>query len=546
MKMMNLITAATLLLLQTALPAAAAPLAKTLSENSPKYQSVKKVFDRVAKVARIGTRLPPRLYILQGEKGKSPLFVDPGSDRFGMIKVDEKEKFVALDEQLLELLTKLGSAVERDNALAYLLGHELAHYTVSESSAFTGTGKKGKKTLDEQEIAADRLGGWYAVEAGYDPFAAAEKAIRLIYAEYRLDSSKDGTPDPAKRIAALKRVEKEVLAKLPLFDAGVTLNSLGYYNESGILFDAVARDFQSVEILNNAGVAHAQAALAIEPRPIFSYPFELETVYRFRSKSKGATPIDSEELRRTILQNAEDYFDRALQLDPAYPLAHLNLAAVCELLGKKNKLTYHLNEAVDLATVQKDEQLLAKIKILQGIIQAKVEKYDKATALFIAARNQIEPTAVTNLLAIRAEIELPAPAFVPDITVTETINNEQPPKKADDQLFRSVTPLELSTQFDRGVKIRQTVTSAFSAERLQVGNLTVTTISTHEGYGAASKRGVRLGGARDEVIARYGRPNRVVAGRQGSLYVYNQDSIIFIMDRDNKIAGWKLFTVEGT
>jgi predicted Zn-dependent protease len=124
--------------------------------------------------------------------------------------VNVEDKFVAMDEELVDLMSGLGSDQERDNALAFLLGHELAHYAASESSGFASdrttamlqavcAGQKEKKQRDacitklnqsgmadkmDREARADRLGSWYAVEAGYEPFPAAELAIRAIYKRY--------------------------------------------------------------------------------------------------------------------------------------------------------------------------------------------------------------------------------------------------------------------------------------------------------------------------------------------------------------------------
>lgn len=553
-----------LFLLLTPMAAFAAPLPKTLPENSTKYRIVRTVFDRLA---RVGNRVPPRLHILKADDRDNKLFVSLGIDKFTQIRVNVEEKFVAMDEELVDLMAGLGSDRERDNALAFLLGHELAHYAVSESSGFAAdrttamlqavcVGQKEKKQRDacitklnqngmadkmEREARADRLGSWSAVEAGYEPFPAAELAIRAIYKRYYMDSGPSGYPTMEERITIVNQVRDYLAEKKPYFDAATLLVTIGRYHEASRLFEYLSRDFQSRELLNNAGVANTLAALATGPRPKFHYPLELETAYRYPARTKGLYE-NWETARRDLLTKAAEQFDWALRIDPEYATAHLNRAVVAQLMGNRNKLTYHLNEAKDLASKAGDKIMLSRLQILEGIHLADQNKTAEAAALFTAALSKSESMAVSNLLAIDEHPKLPPPQFFPDNKVDETVTTLKPA----DMIYKpsETHTHDLKDLYDTSIKLTFYTAAKWHGAKLQVGTLNVSTISTPANYVIASKRGVKIGDNEGSVTGRYGRPNRIIATCTGSSLIYEQDSIIFTIDRVGTVAGWTVYSVE--
>ncbi len=112
----------------------ASPPAKTLPETDPAYQVVRTVFDRLARVV---SGVPPQLYLVKSDK---PLKTALGGDPLLPMSV-EKGKFIVMDEGLVILASGLGSPRVRDNALAFLLGHEMAHYAAKQSGGLAGDAK---------------------------------------------------------------------------------------------------------------------------------------------------------------------------------------------------------------------------------------------------------------------------------------------------------------------------------------------------------------------------------------------------------------------
>jgi hypothetical protein len=537
---------AILLLLLTALPAAAAPSAKTLPESSPKYQTLKKVFDRLARVVE---RVPPQLYLLQADNWDEPAKSAFGADPLSPLRVNEQGKFVVMDASLLDTFADtFPSQRERDNALAFVIGHELAHYANRQSGGLAGD-EKEKKDRKKAEELADRKGAWYAGEAGYEPFPAAEQALRTIYEKYRQGKPNlEGYPTLQERIRNLHTVRDELAGKLPFLNAAELLLAIGRPLEAARLFEHVARDYTSLGTLNNAAVANALASLALRPRSPFFYPFELETNYRFKSRSKGAEADEDQEAARSqLLNKAATLLEKAILLDNGYVTTLLNRAAVADLQGDSDTVRYRLGQAEKIASADADRQTLSRIAVLKGIALAKSGKRKEAADLFTAVRPEAESMAVTNLMAIDADIELPPPASIPDDAVAETINNFSPINKEIVVKIRGGNPLLLNDEYGGNVTINLASNKEWLGFRVRLGShLTVTTITTPEGYAAPSKRGVRVGDSEAAVTGRYGRPNRIIATRQGTLLAYSQDSVIFSIGRDGRVAGWKIYTVEGT
>jgi hypothetical protein len=380
------------------------------------------------------------------------------------------------------------------------------------------------------------------MEAGYDPFPAAELAIRALYDK----KHPEGYPPMKERIEIVTNARDYIVARQPFFDNATMLLTIGRYHLAARVFESLARDFQSRELLNNAGVAYALTTLAIEPRPVYHYPFEIDTAWRYPSRSKGEEPVDQEVVRRDLLTRAADLLDRALRIDPEYATARLNRACVAELLGTREELVYHLSKARNQAARRVDETMLARLQILEGIDLSRQGKDADAADLFTAAQSKAESMAISNLLAIRAKPKLPPPPFAPDNEVKETVANLTSGEAMQiPSAPSSNKQLELSDQFDISVKLSfiGNDKGKWDAAKLQAGKLTVTTISTRPEYAAASKRGVRIGESESVVTGRYGRPDRVIATRTGNFLFYEQDSIIFKIDRE-KVSGWTLFKSE--
>jgi len=95
---------------------------------------------------------------------------------------------------LVTVTTELVELFDRDDELAFLIGHELAHIALRHEDK----GGRG------QEREADRLGLEIAARAGFDPGAAAEALARVGAARHQAFRFDPGHPSLASRLSALR------------------------------------------------------------------------------------------------------------------------------------------------------------------------------------------------------------------------------------------------------------------------------------------------------------------------------------------------------
>ena len=69
-------------------------------------------------------------------------------------------------------------------------------------------------------------------------------------------------------------------------------------------------------------------------------------------------------------------------------------------------------------------------------------------------------------------------------------------------------------------------------------------LETRPGYGGQTTAGTRIGQELSQVRAAYGSPSYVVAGRQETYHVYEDNRIVFREDQTGSVAGWVLYGSE--
>jgi hypothetical protein len=79
---------------------------------------------------------------------------------------------------------------------------------------------------------------------------------------------------------------------------------------------------------------------------------------------------------------------------------------------------------------------------------------------------------------------------------------------------------------------------------VELGYSTVILLHAREGYIGTTGRDIRIGSTMQEVRHAYGDPAYLVAGRQGTYHVYQQNQIVFHSNADNKVSGWMLYGIE--
>ncbi len=239
---------------------------------------------------------------------------------------------IVLDEKVFDICSQFGP--DSLNALAFILGHELAH-------AFQNSGEQKVVTnflaFDKapgadyhSEKAADIQGLFGAYLANYRSDLVFREVIRQLYAAYGLNKKKlEGYPPFEERLETVKEVEQIIDELISLYEISNYLVAMGEYQFAKASYSYITSYFQSAELLNNFGVNCLLWAMNLSDKSpdLFVLPLELDWNSRINKPwSRGLEQLTPEEIesRQLYIDLAGESFARALALDPENPMILLN------------------------------------------------------------------------------------------------------------------------------------------------------------------------------------------------------------------------------
>ncbi|MBT6144413.1 MAG: M48 family metalloprotease, partial [Gemmatimonadetes bacterium] len=212
-----------------ALTFAAAPVGafSSLAGDHPKVLRAAAIFDEIVAAIGDGRTAPALRLIPAGEGGD-----------LRVLWYDGERHVIILEESAFDVLM---ADADSADALAFVLGHELAHYykdhrwtadfshqirDLSLGRTLQGIGNSRRKRT-EIEAEADYFGGFYAHMAGYDALGAAPDALRRIYDHFELTQVASDYPSLADRQGLVHQARQGLAQLIPVFEAGVRLLLLG-------------------------------------------------------------------------------------------------------------------------------------------------------------------------------------------------------------------------------------------------------------------------------------------------------------------------------
>ena len=557
-----------LLMMVCSAPSFSGAAMESLPEDSPVYRQVQAIYERLAPAFGEG-RMPPRLLVIpKGTKVRDPIASSSGGNEGGLAFEASSgmltEGYVAIEERTVEVLAGLGK--DQDNALAFLLAHELAHVFLhhgwvgefGNSFARTDMGRKMMKAATYEEVVkreteADHFGGFYGYLAGFDTLGVAPRALERIYAGFGLADQLPNYPSRAERVAIAERQMESLKKLVPVYDAGNRLLILGRYEEAGRIFAHLAQIFPSREMFNNAGVAFAlEAVRLLPPKSIpFVYPFELDAETRLLNQEQDGRRIartgqesDQPVRRVRLLRRALNAFEQAARRDNRYATAGINSAAVQSLLGEQDEALRLAGAALALAREEEERVTAGHALVVRGIALARTGELQRAKSELLAARQVVPELADINIAALEGRA-VPIQAATPNDMAGQLekiagYSARETFSRSKDQVSFSLSPAEkgdptLAIHSWRGPDWECTV---IDLEGRRIG-----TASTGRTYQGNSARGLRVGSPLASLGQMYGSADRIVPSRQGAWYVYNTDGIVFEVDAAGKVCGWFLFAL---
>ena len=295
--------------------------------------TITKVFEQIV-TAYGNAKAAPKLEILKnGNNAPAAYFATPTPT----IKIDRK---------LLVLFQEMGT--DSLNAMSVILSHELAHYyndhsfcndfafaiqntTLSEKIKAT---KKAERIINETQ--ADNAGLYYASIAGYKPFGVYNRLLDKIYSTYHLPEQMEGYPSKSERKLINEKAQEKIHELYTRFITGVSALKNGKYELAIDVFGDLNKYFPSRENYNNLGTAKTLKALGMKPLDAheFVYPIEFDPQSRMNQSANNRSLNEQQTIQmQDLLKSAQKDFEKAIQLDPLYTKAFINLACVYDLLG---------------------------------------------------------------------------------------------------------------------------------------------------------------------------------------------------------------------
>ena len=327
---------------------------------------------------------------------KPKLEIDSGNQR--VAAYIPAKNMITIDEKALSICASMGSDTE--NALAFIIGHELAHAfqkevrQSGETTSFLSYDKHIHSSIRTEKV-ADIQGVFTGYLAGYGMQTAIPVALERIYEEYELAGIKlPNYPPFEERTNSAKEVVETVDNLIDLFELIPYLIALEKNDLAINSLEYILEYYQGYEIQNNLGAAFLFSAMEFVNLETdkYSYPITIDSSSNLKSIdiSRGPPPPlnHMEKLFRTkFLNRSIDYFNSAIKFNNKCTISKINKACALNLLSQPKKAIEFLNSS----TFFENEKKSLKYKMVYAISEALLNRIDKAAILFnsIKAENNL-------------------------------------------------------------------------------------------------------------------------------------------------------------
>ena len=364
---------------------------------------------------------------------------------------------VFLETKALDLLCKLPY---KEDALAYVISHELAHHYLNHSwmknIGFTFTSglknqlDKDVKSINNKKIEetqADLFGGFFSQISGYNSLPIAENVLKLLYKNYNLPENIEGYPSLTDRENIVKNNLDELNKLTVIFKLGNLMAVTEEYSNAIKCFEHIlSKNFTSREIYNNLGALYLLKAINFDDRlSKYSFPilFEGNSRSSIKETTRGYDGLSDTKTRDTInyfLNLASDNFNRSVQLDNNFLNPKMNLLITQIIKIKIESKTIENNfikNIEDLKLSATDENDIKLICFYLGLN----DKIDEKEC--IKKGSLISDFNYNVFHEITSEKDISSPIFKNEYT-----------KLIKDLEFNGLTKVDLSISTGDGIKIK--------------------------------------------------------------------------------------------
>lgn len=375
----------------------------TLPDDHPAVLRARGIFRKLVRVAGSAPSLSLSLHVLATPK---------------IIAQSYEQGIIVMSLGLLEQ-----SGVD-DDALAFILGHEIAHQTRGHQSLLIGLGVQSNPSIPSHpgrspevarafqfmELDADRFGVLYASLGGY----RVRSALTVIGTVADALGPDPFHPDPRERTREIRRQIAEVLDHHEVYLLGLAYLAMARLSGAVRIFEEFQSLYPSRELFVNLGVAYHKMALRYGVDDGFQRSILIDPRSRitatFRAPDQPVHPLFAQYLER-----ATEAYQRASAMDPEDPAAHNNLGVAYLDAGQ---FEYALGE------------FRAALRADPGFVAA----YNNRGATYARAGDLKK--AETDLLEAAAKDPQYTPAFHNLAVVYQRLGNAAEARKAEEVLAR--------------------------------------------------------------------------------------------------------------
>ena len=521
-----------------------------------KYEVSKKIFDAIVSAYGSNRNAPVFEIRQKNYPGKKQILIYyPGT-----------QPKIIMDEDVYDLCIGIGS--DSLNALAALLGHELAHHYEKHNwcSSFAfllddkselkqKLSKIAKETKSANEEEADDYGGFYGYVAGFSTYDVTAKLLDKIYAYYKLPNSIKGYPtkEERKQIAAtsLKKLEQYKA----VFDAGEVMFCLKEYGISSTCFEYLADKFPSREMFGNAGLVKVLSAMDFidEKTMPFALPLEIDAGTRLKQgavRGSGFSIEEKEKQKKKLLEDAINYFNKAINIDPTYSNSFINKGCTYVLLNNSDMAIGIANEIITNKSNYTSYDL-SKAYSLRGIAQSVKNDKEKAQGDFELAQKLSLISRNSYNLAVIKELNKGVFDVVVDFVASyfdEEKTSEYGKEKAINPALEKIGSesasqsntkgaIDITIPLEKGVQISFVPHDTYKTVKIK-GEKAYSILIAEDRYNGKTSQGIGKGENAKKIKLQYGEPTYSIAEQKGEYLVYRKARIVFLLDRNDRLVKW--------
>lgn len=317
---------------------------------------------------------------------------------------------IYLEQKALDLLCEQPN---KEEALAYVISHELAHHYLNHSwmknIGFTYTSKiknEFSNGVEEnilrktEEIQADLYGGFFSQIAGYNSLPIGQDVLKLLYKNYNLPEKIVGYPSLTDRENIVLNNLDELNKLSVIFKMANLMVVTEDYNNALKCFEHIlSKNFTSREIYNNVGATYLKRALKFDDElSKYEFPilFEKNSRASIKEVTRGFDGLSESKTRDTIihyLNLADDSFKRSAILDNKFikPRVNLLISEIIKSKITKVGLADDFNERLELLKLDvKDENDIKLLCFYLGLVPDNEPKIKLENATSISEFNDIQ------------------------------------------------------------------------------------------------------------------------------------------------------------